>query len=68
MGLSGSGREHLGRGEGMMLADGGLVVIVVALGSMQLVSASVKKGVAAEDTGLGYRRGCRQRQINFYRS
>jgi len=32
------------------------------------VLASIKKGVAAEGTGLGYGRGCRQRQINFYHS
>jgi len=67
-GPSGSGRELLGKGGQKMLANGGLVVIVIASGLMQSMLASVKKRVAAEGTVFGYGRGCRQRQINFFHS
>jgi len=65
-GPSGSGRECLGKGGGKMLPNGALVVVVIALQLMQLILASIQKRVAAEGTVLGYGRGCRWRQINFY--
>jgi len=60
---SGSSRGLLGRGGREMLANGGLVVIVIALGSMRSMSISFKKGekVAVEGTGLAYGRDSRQK-------
>jgi len=60
--LSGSGRGLLGGGKREMLVNGGLVVIVVALGLMQSMLISLKKGekVAVKGTGLAYGRDSRQ--------
>jgi len=53
--------DNVGGGRG----KGNLVVIVVALGSMQLMMASCKKEVAVEGTDWGYGGNCRLRQTFF---
>jgi len=61
--LSGSGRGLLERVGRELLVNGGLVVIVIASGSMRSMLINLKKWgekVAVEGTGLAYWRDSRQ--------